>query len=313
MSIAYDPALEYRYAVGERPGAAARWTSRLAVFAAMLLIAALFMHRFLSLPTPVAYNLGLVALAAAATACLLALYAGLDIWFTGRNGAARAIFGGVVGAALLSLPLAAWVVARDIPHLHDISTDTKSPPAFTELARQRAANANSPKYPTDGSAEVQRAAHPDLKTQTIERPADDVFELAVDALKRLKMTVVRVTPPDLQRGTPGLVEATDQTLVFGFTDDVVMRVAGTEAKSNLDVRSAARFGSHDFGRNAERVRAILREFDGRLAANPYTPAPLKASEPVLKPVKERSPPKRLRRKRPPPALLGIPRALEPIE
>lgn len=313
MSIAYDPALEYRYAVGAPPGNAARWTSRIAVFAAVLLVSALFMHRFLNLATPTAYNLATVAIAGAALACVLALIAGLDIWFTGRNGAARAIFGGMLGAGLLALPLSAWVVARDLPHLHDISTDMKTAPPFVELARLRAANANSPTYPKASAAPVQRAAHPDLKPQSIERPADDTFELAVDALKRLKMTIIRTTPPNPARGAPGLVEATDQTLVFGFIDDIVLRVAGDDTRSTLDVRSAARFGSHDFGRNAERVRIILREFDGRLAANPYARQPTQVVQPVLKPVKERNQPTRTRRKRRPPVQPDVPRELELIE
>jgi hypothetical protein len=36
-------------------------------------------------------------------------------------------------------------------------------------------------------------------------------------------------------------------------------VAGTEQHARVDVRSASRYGGHDLGRNADRVRVILKE------------------------------------------------------
>jgi uncharacterized protein (DUF1499 family) len=57
----------------------------------------------------------------------------------------------------------------------------------------------------------------------------------------------------------GRIEATDSTFWFGFKDDVVIRVsdAGNQG-SRIDVRSKSRVGRNDFGTNAKRVRAYLR-------------------------------------------------------
>ena len=86
-----------------------------------------------------------------------------------------------------------------------------------------------------------------------------MFELAVDAAKRLKLEIVHQEAPDVAAGRPGFVEIADRTLILGLYDDVAIRVAGTERHARLDVRSASRFGGHDLGRNADRVRVILKE------------------------------------------------------
>ena len=65
--------------------------------------------------------------------------------------------------------------------------------------------------------------------------------------------------PDVAAGRPGLIEIADRTLILGLYDDVAIRVAGTEQHARLDVRSASRYGGHDLGRNADRVRVILKE------------------------------------------------------
>ena len=54
------------------------------------------------------------------------------------------------------------------------------------------------------------------------------------------------------------IEATDTTLLFGFKDDVVVRVTPQAQGSVVDVRSLSRVGGSDFGTNAKRVRAYLR-------------------------------------------------------
>jgi len=54
------------------------------------------------------------------------------------------------------------------------------------------------------------------------------------------------------------IEATDTTLLFGFKDDVVVRITPQAQGSVVDVRSLSRVGGSDFGTNAKRVRAYLR-------------------------------------------------------
>jgi len=54
------------------------------------------------------------------------------------------------------------------------------------------------------------------------------------------------------------IEATDTTLMFGFKDDIVVRITPQDGGSVVDVRSLSRVGGSDFGANAKRVRAYLK-------------------------------------------------------
>jgi uncharacterized protein (DUF1499 family) len=65
--------------------------------------------------------------------------------------------------------------------------------------------------------------------------------------------VVSVSPTDLR------IEATDTTLLFGFKDDVVVRIRPQAQGSIVDVRSVSRVGGSYFGTNAKRIRSFLRK------------------------------------------------------
>jgi uncharacterized protein (DUF1499 family) len=65
--------------------------------------------------------------------------------------------------------------------------------------------------------------------------------------------IVAVAPGDLR------IEATDTTMLFGFKDDIVIRVAAASSGSRVDVRSLSRVGKSDFGVNANRIRKFLRQ------------------------------------------------------
>ena len=55
----------------------------------------------------------------------------------------------------------------------------------------------------------------------------------------------------------GRIEASATTPWFGFTDDVVVRIAPAPGGSRIDVRSVSRVGKSDLGVNARRIRDFL--------------------------------------------------------
>ena len=57
--------------------------------------------------------------------------------------------------------------------------------------------------------------------------------------------------------SPGRIEARQQSRWFRFTDDIVLRVAGDEVGSRIDMRSTSRQGRSDYGVNAARIRAFF--------------------------------------------------------
>lgn len=244
--------------------ALSRWTSRLAFFSLLLAVAAFFLHRLFGMPTPVAANIVVTALAGAAVAVLLGLTAGVRIWRNGGDGAARIFVGVGVAMAMLAGPLVMMAMARSYPAIYDVSTDTSSPPPFDVLALSRTPAENTATYPGTRFGEQQMKAYPDLKPMILNRSRSEAFDLVVEALKRQSFKIVREQEPNAESGAPGFIEAVDRSLILGLYGDVAVRVSGTEEMARVDIRSASRFGQNDLGLNAERLRLIMKEIVARM-------------------------------------------------
>ncbi len=244
--------------------AISRWTRFVSAFALLLLLAAFFLHRVFAMPTLVAMNLAKFAYIVAAGGLLLALAGGFAIWRTGAAGTGNIALGMLVSTGILMAPPLILSASSHIPQINDLTTDFAKPPPFQSVSGLRPLGSNPVAYPGNNFAEQQRAHYPDLKPMVINRSSPETFALVVDALKRENMTVVREDPPSEDGTAPGFLEAPDRTLVFGFYDDVAIRVSGTQDASRVDIRSASRFGRHDLGRNAARMRTIMRQIVVRL-------------------------------------------------
>ena len=56
----------------------------------------------------------------------------------------------------------------------------------------------------------------------------------------------------------GRIEAVATSFLFGFKDDMVIRVTETDgAQVKIDVRSKSRVGKSDLGQNAKRIRRFM--------------------------------------------------------
>jgi len=84
-----------------------------------------------------------------------------------------------------------------------------------------------------------------------------------------------------QAGTvrDGIIEAVARTPILGFRDDVIVRIRPTIDGARIDIRSASRYGRHDLGTNAKRVRGLIDDIDDVLS----TPQPEKKPTPPPKP------------------------------
>lgn len=170
-----------------------------------------------------------------------------------RRGMFRALAGLAIGLIVVGVPWSYLRTARSVPPIHDVTTDPLEPPAFEAIVPLRADAPNSAEY---GGAEVaaqQREAYPDLASLVIALPPDRAFAAALAAALEMDWQIVAADEGD------GRIEASDRTLWFGFTDDVVVRIRPDGAGSRLDVRSTSRVGVGDLGKNAARVRAYLAE------------------------------------------------------
>jgi len=245
----------------------AQWTSRTALFSAGILFAGLMAHRLLGMSTPITLNLIKLSMAGALVSLVLALFAMVRIWRKAGPGVPRIVTGVLLSLALLSWPLSRYKAFTTLPQINDITTDWKNPPQFIQLVHLRPLEANPTRYRGEVVAKLQRKAYPDLVGLNVNRSSIEAFEVAVEALKRRGITIINEQVPGKTPDQPGLIEAYDRTLILGFYDDVAVRVSGNQTRSRIDVRSASRFGDHDLGQNARRVRALLKEIVARLEAS----------------------------------------------
>ena len=239
------------------------WSQRIALLFLVLFAITFGLHRVGHLATPVAMKLFGTAVIGAAIAVGLGLVALAGIWREGFTGAGKAIFALIFGAVVLAGPL--WSLPRllALPRLHEVSTDLENPPPFQKLVALRKDEGALPLVTRPRDADLQAKAYPDIKPLPVSRPTEDTYSAVRDAVQNLDWTIVSETPP--AAGAPGLIEATDRSKIFGFTDDVVVRVSGVGKAARVDVRSSSRHGEHDLGRNAKRVRALFSEVRTRLS------------------------------------------------
>ncbi len=166
-----------------------------------------------------------------------------------------------------SARLAAWIAmvpilgmaalkfgADGVPPIHNISTDIDNPPAFDVITTVRSAEHNPLAYNSAELGPVQSQAYPAVKTlsSSLDKPA--AVERAAALAKDLGWEVVNVN------AEAGIVEATDTTKLWGFKDDIVVRVTESESGSLIDLRSVSRIGISDLGANAKRISTFLDAF-----------------------------------------------------
>ncbi|NIN34131.1 MAG: DUF1499 domain-containing protein, partial [Gammaproteobacteria bacterium] len=60
----------------------------------------------------------------------------------------------------------------------------------------------------------------------------------------------------------GIIEAYDTSRIFGFVDDIVIRVSRQGSGSRVDIRSVSRLGKGDLGANALRISHFINTFRG---------------------------------------------------
>lgn len=241
----------------QRESKQARWSQRIAIFSAQVAIISLVLHRFDFLGAKAATNLlGLGALGGL-FACVLAVAALVRIWGQGLLGGGRAATGAVIGLALMAGPMLYLPDLLTRPKINDITTDAQQPPRFEKVAARRGEGANSVAYAGDSIYEKQAEAYPDIRPMVLERSSEEAFDLAREAVVRLNWEIVDARKPE--GASPGHIEAVARTLVMGYADDIVIRVAAISNEARIDVRSASRFGEHDFGANAKRIRRLFKE------------------------------------------------------
>jgi uncharacterized protein (DUF1499 family) len=247
------------------PSRLAIWSCRIAVFSLAVAALAIAIQRadWLEI-APVLVTFG-AALVLSALAVLMALAAFISLWNNGGPGFFQAAAAVLIGAGLLAYPgYLAWK-AHKLPAVTDVTTDPSDPPRFEVVARLRPADRNL--YPGVAVATLQKEAWPDIEPLEVSVSPKAAYDGAMAVVTKRKWRIVDTRAPS--PGRDGHIEAIARTPIMGFRDDVTIRIRPTRDGARVDVRSASRYGTTDFGANAERVMALLDDIDD--AAMPEKP------------------------------------------
>ena len=199
------------------------------------------------------YGIGGAALIGAVAVIVSFLGAFLTRRTPGAHGFGMALAGLLIAVVAGGYPAAQIMHARRVPPIHDVTTDTANPPSFVALAPVRKAAPNGLDYAGGDVAAQQKQAYPDVITLHSSLAPVDLFARAEKVVADHGWVVAESVPGE------GRLEATDSTPMFGFKDDIVIRVKAADQGSDLDIRSMSRIGRSDVGKNAARIRGFLEK------------------------------------------------------
>lgn len=242
------------------------WARRLAIFSVPVVLLAIIMAhagQFEALPILVTFGSGLLL---ALLAILLAIAALIGIWIDGRAGAGYALAALGISFLLLAYPAYFATKAYRLPPINDVTTDANDPPRLEAAQRLRQRSANATTYGGPAVFERQQEAYPDIAPVSVEVPPQMAYDAAYGVVTKRKWVIVNARPPQAG-GRDGVIEAVARTPIMGFREDIAIRIRREDDGAKIDVRSASRFGRHDFGSNAARIKSLLDDIDDRLTAD----------------------------------------------
>lgn len=233
----------------------------LGMFSFPVVVMATLFHRLGIASTGDALAALLFGLALGALAVLLGLYALMRIWIHGYAGAPSASIGTVWGFATIAPALMLVPLGFVYPAINQVSTDLNDPPAFVWVDRARGPRLGPVPAMTPEMRAQQAAAYPRVVQLRVDMSGQEAYQLALQLVERQRWTIQDRRPP--QTRLPGRIEATARTTLFGFPDDIVIRITPSGNEARIDMRSASRYGRADFGTNAQRVSQFLTEMRDR--------------------------------------------------
>lgn len=231
----------------------------LAFFSLVLMVIASLAHRIGQIDT---LSFLIAAALASFIALLALLFATFGLWRMWSEGAkaGSAILRCTVFAALTLTPLIiASVLGLQTPLINDVSTDWDMPPQYPIGSRIDVTPPFDKQKSQEEFAQLQREAYPDLVTQVLEIEPQLAEQFIRLSAKNLGWQAT--TQGGSLASEAGATWAFEtHSPVFGFTDDIVVRLKRNDSGLLMDLRATGRAGGADFGAHAKQIRAFFVAF-----------------------------------------------------
>lgn len=219
--------------------------ARATLVAALLMLAAGPLHRFGVIGWQASLGLFVAAALLAGIGALWCLYQLLR-----RRGGTITVIAAAAGLAAAAIPVAVVMNSADKPPINDISTDTANPPAFVAIDAALRGDDASPIAYNPAFAPQQERAYPDVRSLDLPLEPGKAFDVAMAACNKDWQII-------LADRAAGRIEAVEQSLWWGYKDDIVIRLTKTAQGTRVDMRSKSRVGESDLGANARRIATYL--------------------------------------------------------
>jgi hypothetical protein len=230
------------------------WARRFGSLALPLTIVPVLLHREQMISSTDFAVVESVAAGIAALALILALGAYVRLWITGDQGWSKASWG-LFFAIICLVPFGyLGLQALRYPLVNEVATNFADPLPLSSSIRV---------IPTGAPLQQLIATtFPNARTRTYPIDATQIFATIEDLVEQRGWEVrTRREPPSaLDSGQLNAISVS----IFGWRDEVAIRVIGTNAGSTIDMRSVPLSGFHDFGENGRRVEEFLLALDEKV-------------------------------------------------
>ena len=231
------------------------WARRIGSLALPVAFILVLMHRGNAITTQSFAVVEAVAIVMALVALGCAIMAFVRIWITGDHGWGKAVVGFLCGLVCL-VPLGLWSFDYfRYPMVDEVSTDQLNPPP---LISQTIAVPPSPAV-----MQAISKAFPNIKTRGYPIDPAAIFRLVSQLVAGRQWKVERQLEP--APGQAGQINAIATTL-FGFRDEVSIRIAAVSGGSSVAMRSVSLSTLHEPGVNGSRIESFLTALDDRVTA-----------------------------------------------
>lgn len=234
------------------------WARRLAIFVVPVLALSVWLHRKGVIPSDT-FTMFLSATSILALVALVTSFIAMArIWQTGDRGWNQSLTGMILALIALTPLLLAIPKYQRFPALTDITTDIEDAPSLASAP----VKSGLTQWQNSAYAGQVAKAFPSLGTRIYAMvPQDSWVEIEALADEQSWRITHKLEPQD--RFSTGQLSAVVHSL-FGFYDDLTIRVEPDIDGVRVDMRSASRYGDHDLGKNGQRIEKFLLALDARI-------------------------------------------------
>ncbi|MCF6321985.1 MAG: DUF1499 domain-containing protein [Rhizobiaceae bacterium] len=278
--------------VARRRSKSAYWCRRLAIFAVPYFLLTIFMHRWDYITTNQTMGLLAFGFILLIISILFALYAIVQLWSDGVKGGQAMIVGIFLSFTMLAPYFIYAGLAMKYPALNDISTNLDELPQYGEKTRSLRNARNVPQTNSieepygDDEISAILTTYPKINPRRYPAGPERVLEAvrSIIADRSWAITEIRGLPTVAEENEEPikqdnadevaqlesahlddiLVDAVTSSLIFAFRNDIVIKIVSEEENTLVEMRSASRWGEHDFGSNASIIEKFLADLDQSL-------------------------------------------------